>query len=107
MSISGYYGPLAPGKPVVIKSLTFRTNKGTYGPYGPEKGTYFSSPETGRKILGFCGRSGWYLDAIGVHLVAEEHVNGNLNKEEVQAAWKEFVSRILHQKVLVETKSGT
>uniref|UniRef100_M8D5X2 Uncharacterized protein n=1 Tax=Aegilops tauschii TaxID=37682 RepID=M8D5X2_AEGTA len=54
---------------VVVTSLTFRTDKGrTYGPYGKETGTPFSIPAANGCIVGFWGRSGWLLDAIGVYI---------------------------------------
>ncbi|XP_011048835.1 PREDICTED: jacalin-related lectin 3-like isoform X1 [Populus euphratica] len=70
-SVCGYYASLTgddQGKGVVIKSLTFYTNKAKYGPYGEETGTFFTSTKTEGKIVGFHGRSGCYLNAIGVHL---------------------------------------
>ncbi|EXB51026.1 hypothetical protein L484_023728 [Morus notabilis] len=71
VSVSGHTGvlpPVVPGKDDVIRSLTFRTNKKIYGPYGVEEGTHFSLPiETGL-IVGFKGRSGIALNAIGFHL---------------------------------------
>lgn len=51
-----------------MRSLTFQSNRKTYGPFGVEQGTYFSFPMTGGKIVGFHGRCGWYLDAIGIYL---------------------------------------
>eukprot|EP01018_Ginkgo_biloba_P008828 Gb_17001 [translate_table: standard] len=98
-TISGHYGCFSNSSPVAVRSLTFHTNRGKYGPYGVENGTPFSSPSTGLKILGFHGRSGWYLDAIGVQLVMKKPVDEQTN-EEVENAWKEFVSRVIHQKVL-------
>ncbi|GLJ05514.1 hypothetical protein SUGI_0019430 [Cryptomeria japonica] len=67
-SISGHYGHMSPGTPCVIRSLIFHTNVRKHGPYGVEQGTYFSFPTSGGKIKGFHGRSGWYLDSIGVYL---------------------------------------
>ncbi|KAJ0007256.1 hypothetical protein Pint_28872 [Pistacia integerrima] len=55
------------GSPV-IRSLTFKSNKRTYGPYGFEEGTPFTFSMDGGLVVGFKGRSGWYLDAIGFHL---------------------------------------
>lgn len=49
-----------------IRSLSLYSNKAKYGPFGKELGTFFDS-EMG-KVKGFHGRSGSYLDAIGVHL---------------------------------------
>jgi len=57
---------------VVITSLTFRTSAGrTYGPYGcvAPGSRYFSVPvDDGACVVGFWGRSGWLLDAIGVYI---------------------------------------
>ncbi|KAF5740802.1 hypothetical protein HS088_TW11G00881 [Tripterygium wilfordii] len=67
-SIHGYYGRLNEWGPLFVRSITFESNRKTYGPFGAEQGTYFSFPMTGGKIVGFHGKSGWYLDAIGVYL---------------------------------------
>ncbi|KAL5557961.1 hypothetical protein UlMin_034172 [Ulmus minor] len=67
--ISGYIGSIGGDEcKKAIKSLTFHTNRGTYGPYGEEIGTYFTSAKTEGKIIGFHGKSGCYLYAIGVHM---------------------------------------
>ncbi|KAI8549593.1 hypothetical protein RHMOL_Rhmol06G0037200 [Rhododendron molle] len=67
-SIQGYYGSINEWGPLYVRSLTFESNKRTYGPYGIEQGTYFSFPMVGGKIVGFHGKCGWYLDAIGAYL---------------------------------------
>jgi hypothetical protein len=67
-SIHGHYGCLIEWGPVFVRSLTFESNRKTYGPFGTEQGTYFSFPMAGGKIVGFHGKSGWYLDAIGAYL---------------------------------------
>lgn len=67
-SIHGHYGSLYEWGPVFVRSLTFESNMRTYGPFGVEQGTYFSFPMTGGKIVGFHGKCGWYLDAIGAYL---------------------------------------
>ncbi|KAG6704978.1 hypothetical protein I3842_07G158700 [Carya illinoinensis] len=67
-SIRGYYGGLNDWGPVFIRSLTLESNKKTYGPFGFEQGTYFSFPMTGGRIVGFHGKSNWYLDSIGAYL---------------------------------------
>lgn len=72
--ISGYYGPVNCGNMMVVRSLTFHTSRGTYGPFGEETGTYFTSGVTDGKVVGFHGRSSMYLDAIGVH---SQHWLGN------------------------------
>ncbi|XP_050938316.1 jacalin-related lectin 3 isoform X1 [Cucumis melo] len=66
--IRGYYGSFVSFDKVFVRSLTFMSNKKKYGPYGVEQGTVFSFPTTEGKIVGFHGRSGLYLDAIGVYL---------------------------------------
>ncbi|KAJ0247775.1 Jacalin-like lectin domain-containing protein [Hirschfeldia incana] len=67
--ISGYYGPLNnTDKSSVVKSLSFYTSRGKYGPYGEETGTFFTSTKTQGKVLGLHGRSSSYLDAVGVHM---------------------------------------
>ncbi|XP_022137535.1 jacalin-related lectin 3-like [Momordica charantia] len=70
VSVHGYYGDLHNfgNAATVIRSLTLETNRRTYGPFGVEDGTKFSFPVMGTKIVGFHGRSGWYLDAIGLYL---------------------------------------
>ncbi|KAF8405295.1 hypothetical protein HHK36_010197 [Tetracentron sinense] len=67
--ISGYYGPVSRDeRSIVIRSLTFYTSRGKYGPYGDEIGTFFTSTTTEGKVVGFHGRSSSYLDAIGIHM---------------------------------------
>ncbi|CAN6348833.1 unnamed protein product [Urochloa humidicola] len=70
-AVEGMVGHFATVPGVVITSLTFRTNGGrTYGPYGrTTAGTPFSVPAAdGACIVGFWGRSGWLIDAIGVYM---------------------------------------
>ncbi|KAI3936405.1 hypothetical protein MKW98_000679 [Papaver atlanticum] len=76
--ITGYYGAVVGEETVeVIKSLTFYTSRGKYGPYGVEAGTFFSSTMTEGKVVGFHGRCSSYLDAIGVHT---QNWLGNIQK---------------------------
>ncbi|KAF8012319.1 hypothetical protein BT93_I0456 [Corymbia citriodora subsp. variegata] len=72
-SISGYIKSCI-SCPTVIRSLTFQSNKRTIGPFGDEKGVYFSSPTMGGKIIGFYGRSGNHLDAIGAYFEPISHL---------------------------------
>ncbi|KAG8371630.1 hypothetical protein BUALT_Bualt13G0108300 [Buddleja alternifolia] len=67
--VSGQYSPLNghSGNPYV-RSLKFTSNMRTFGPFGVEQGTPFSLPMQGGKIVGFKGKSGLYLDAIGFHI---------------------------------------
>ena len=50
----------------VITYLTIETNKNTFGPFGQNSGTDFSIPIVRGTIVGFFGRSGLYLDSIGI-----------------------------------------
>ncbi|KAM7272996.1 hypothetical protein ACFE04_027660 [Oxalis oulophora] len=68
IAIRGHYGSIHEWGPIFVRSLTFESNERTYGPYGIEQGTSFSFSVLGAKIVGFHGKSGWYLDSIGVHL---------------------------------------
>ncbi|XVF79052.1 hypothetical protein PTKIN_Ptkin14bG0188800 [Pterospermum kingtungense] len=65
-SITGTYGNY--NGLVVITSLSFKTNLTTYGPFGTATGTSFSIPIEGSVVIGFHGRGGYYLDAIGIHV---------------------------------------
>lgn len=70
MGVEGFRGTVEGVN--VIRSVTFVTNKGKYGPLGAEIGTFFSSLsflDCNRKVVGFHGRSGAYLDALGLHTV--------------------------------------
>ncbi|KAL1194114.1 Jacalin-related lectin 19 [Cardamine amara subsp. amara] len=66
--VSGYYCPVVHVGTHVIRSMTFKSNKQVYGPYGVEQGTPFTFSVNGGRIVGMNGRSGWYLDSIGFHL---------------------------------------
>ncbi|CAN6163938.1 unnamed protein product [Urochloa humidicola] len=64
--VSGTIGMFGPFK--VVTSINLVSNLQTYGPYGQPKGTDFSVPVQGDNgVVGFFGRSGIYLDAIGVY----------------------------------------
>ncbi|XP_022685426.1 salt stress-induced protein [Setaria italica] len=65
--ISGTYGPF--GGHTVVRSLTFVTNIGKHGPFGTPWQTPFSVPvQDGAHVVGFFGRSGSLLDAVGVYV---------------------------------------
>ncbi|KAI3827202.1 hypothetical protein L1987_01274 [Smallanthus sonchifolius] len=53
----------------VITSLSFKTNKTVYGPFGRVLGTNFSLPVTKGKFEGFFGNSGDVIDSFGAVLV--------------------------------------
>ena len=55
-------------KTPVVSSLTLKTKKRIFGAYGQEEGTPFNLPIENSLIVGFKGRSGELLDAIGLHL---------------------------------------
>lgn len=77
MGASGHYCPVIHGGSSVIRSLTFKTNRRTFGPYGVEVGTPFSfSAEREGRIIGFKGRSGWYIDEIGFYLSSAQKSSG-------------------------------
>ncbi|XP_071728529.1 jacalin-related lectin 19-like [Rutidosis leptorrhynchoides] len=68
ISVSGHYCPIVYGGGPVIRSLTFKSNKRAFGPFGVEEGTPFSFTANGGHIFGFYGRSGWFLDSLGFYL---------------------------------------
>ncbi|XP_020101450.1 mannose/glucose-specific lectin-like [Ananas comosus] len=53
----------------ILRSLTFVTSIRKYGPFGVEEGTPFSVPVANGRIVGFYGRSGVYVDALGIYLM--------------------------------------
>ncbi|KAJ0971382.1 hypothetical protein J5N97_019341 [Dioscorea zingiberensis] len=68
IGITGHYSPVVHGGTPVICSLTIKSNRRTFGPFGAEEGTPFTLSMEGGFIVGFYGRGGWYLDAIGIYL---------------------------------------
>lgn len=65
----------------VITSLTFVTNARSYGPFGKGRGASFNIPlQSNGCIVGLFGRSGRYLDAIGVYT---NHEMAIIGQEEV------------------------
>ena len=64
--VSGYTGKVRGY--TVVRSLTFKTNKKTYGPYGVTSGTPFNLPIENGLIVGFKGSIGYWLDYIGFYL---------------------------------------
>ncbi|XP_066372145.1 horcolin-like [Miscanthus floridulus] len=69
--ISGTIGAYTRDHPNIVRSLKVVTFKRTYGPYGATDGAGrpFSFPVQGSaRITGFFGRSGDYLDSIGVYI---------------------------------------
>ncbi|CAA0822396.1 Jacalin-related lectin 19 [Striga hermonthica] len=67
-TVTGHYCPVVHGGSPVIRSITFKSNRRTFGPYGVEEGTPFYFPMEGGQIVGFKGKCGWYLDSIGFYI---------------------------------------
>jgi len=67
--VSGTCGSLMYMGPAVIRSLTFHTTKKLYGPFGDAHGTRFTTNLREGKVVGFHGRSGLFLDSLGVHAI--------------------------------------
>ncbi|XP_059638705.1 jacalin-related lectin 32-like [Cornus florida] len=65
------------GKPVTGKKYGegSGTLKTKYGPYGKQEGTYFRTPLGAGKIVGFFGRYGTCLDAIGAYIKPFHEIN--------------------------------
>ncbi|KAK9069866.1 hypothetical protein SSX86_010262 [Deinandra increscens subsp. villosa] len=55
---------------IIISSLSFSTNKTTYGPFGTVRGTPFAVPWDEGSFAGFYGLCGYFLDSIGIYLKA-------------------------------------
>nr|XP_043618547.1 probable receptor-like protein kinase At5g59700 [Erigeron canadensis] len=54
----------------IVSSISFVTDKRTYGPFGTVRGTPFSVQWDGGSFAGFYGYARGYLDAFGVYLKA-------------------------------------
>ena len=71
--VSGTYGLCSPHPDVVITSLTLVTNLCSYGPFSQPTGTPFHTRvDKSASIVGFFGRSGICLGAIGVYVRPSE-----------------------------------
>lgn len=68
-SVMGNYGKF--DSYLLVRSVTFVTNLRIYGPYGCQEGVVFALPSAKGEIIGFHGRSGEYLDAIGTYVRIE------------------------------------
>lgn len=76
IGVSGSIGQLK-NKIIVITSLTFVTNARSYGPFGKGRANSFHIPmQSNGSIVGFFGRSGRYLDSIGVSTNHELEIIG-------------------------------
>nr|CAB3460847.1 unnamed protein product [Digitaria exilis] len=81
-AVSGHYSPIAPHGSPVIRSLAFRTNQRAYA------GAPFKFPVDGG-FIGFCGRSGWQLDAVGQYVAPPrpERMYDRVKKFGLSAYW--------------------
>ncbi|KAJ3687900.1 hypothetical protein LUZ61_017064 [Rhynchospora tenuis] len=68
MTVKGHVGTY--NDYTILTSLVLETNLRRYGPYGAEEGQSFELSAEGGEIIGFHGRSGQFLDAIGVYVKA-------------------------------------
>ena len=103
-TVSGHYAPIAQGGSPVIRSLAFRTNQRAYGPFGAAEGTPFTFPVEGGVIVGFCGRSGWQLDAVGLYVapLRPETMSDRVQKIGLmayRAVWQRIGSQQQHEPV--------
>ncbi|XP_020983581.1 jacalin-related lectin 19 isoform X4 [Arachis duranensis] len=80
ISVSGHYCPVVRGGTPVIRSLTFKSNRRTFGPYGVEEGTPFTFSVDGGQVVGFKGRSDWYLDSLTFTLASAPSSKSLMNK---------------------------
>ncbi|AQL00081.1 Jacalin-related lectin 3 [Zea mays] len=93
--VYGYYNACVEEGPRVLRSLTLVSSRGRYGPFGDEVGAYFTSATTEGKVVGFHGRCGLYLDAIGVHMQHWLGV-GDARTARASAPSKYYISRPGH-----------
>uniref|UniRef100_A0A8R7PNZ7 Jacalin-type lectin domain-containing protein n=1 Tax=Triticum urartu TaxID=4572 RepID=A0A8R7PNZ7_TRIUA len=52
----------------LVGTVTFVSNRCTFGPYGMGEGAPFELPAAGGRIIGFHGRSGGLLNALGTYV---------------------------------------
>ena len=93
--VSGCYGAAHGGAPPVVRSLAFATSRGAaHGPFGDADagGVPFAYPMEGGVVVGFAGRSGWHLDALGLHVAAlRAETLSDVVQERGLAAYRSFV----------------
>ncbi|KAL5227640.1 hypothetical protein ABZP36_015905 [Zizania latifolia] len=92
--VVGRYGPVTDGGSPVVRSLTFRTSRGTvHGPFGDATGGVpFEYLMEGGVVVGFSGRSGWHLDAVGLHVAAlRKETLCDVVQERSATAYRSFV----------------
>lgn len=67
---------------MTITSLSFVTNKRTYGPFGNARGTHFQSFKHGR-IVGFFGKSSKQIDSLGVFTRIRSESSASTSKAQI------------------------
>ena len=81
--VRGTIGPYTTPNSNLITSLKLVTNVASYGPFGQGEGTPFHIPaQSNNSIVGFFGRAGWYVDAIGVY-INDQDMEKTKHKEKV------------------------
>lgn len=70
LEVSGTIGPYASAVADVLQTLTLVTNSGSYGPFGHVGGgtPFHTSIQSNDRIVGFFGRGGMFVHAIGVYV---------------------------------------
>ena len=103
ISISGHYGSMLECGPVIVRSLVIESNRKRYGPFGIQQGTPFTFPVTGGKVVGFHGRSSFYLDSIGVYLKPLLQRSNGINERskgyDILVAVREKMGNVLFESV--------
>uniref|UniRef100_M8B0L9 Uncharacterized protein n=1 Tax=Aegilops tauschii TaxID=37682 RepID=M8B0L9_AEGTA len=65
-AMKGHVGEF--GGSFLVGALTLVGNRRSFGPYGTRKGPPFELPAAGGRIVGFHGRSGGLIDALGIYV---------------------------------------
>lgn len=103
ISISGHFGSIIEWGPLIVRSLVLESNRKRYGPFGIQQGTPFTFPVTGGKVVGFHGRSSFYLDSIGVYLKPLLQQNNGINEKskgyDILVAVREKMGNMLFENV--------
>ncbi|KAE8817209.1 mannose glucose-specific lectin [Hordeum vulgare] len=68
--MKGHVGEFGGG--FLVGALTLFSNRRTFGPYGTRKGPPFELPSAGGRIVGFHGRSGGLINALGTYVEMDD-----------------------------------
>lgn len=103
ISINGHFGSIIEWGPLIVRSLVLESNRKRYGPFGIQQGTPFTFPVTGGKVVGFHGRSSFYIDSIGVYMKPLLQHNYGINEKskgyDILVAIKEKMGNMLFENV--------